>query len=54
MSAYYEDLKQLARELQGQFAKVKFTVLEEQMFGVPIYKQDWFRQRRAARSNRAS
>ncbi|MDP2321084.1 MAG: ImmA/IrrE family metallo-endopeptidase [Acidobacteriota bacterium] len=39
---------------KGQFAKVKFTVLEEQMFGVPIYKQDWFRQRRAARSNRAS
>ena len=38
------------------FAKVTFTVLEEQMFGVPIYKQDWFRQRRAARSikNRAS
>ena len=39
---------------KGQFAKVKFTVLEEQMFGVPIYKQDWFRKRRAARSNRAS
>jgi Zn-dependent peptidase ImmA (M78 family) len=39
---------------KGQFAKVKFTVLEEQMFGVPIYKQDWFRRRRAARSNRAS
>src|SRR4029077_12174434 len=26
---------------KGQFAKVKFTVLEEEMFGVPIYKQDW-------------
>jgi Zn-dependent peptidase ImmA (M78 family) len=38
----------------GRFAKVKFTVLEEQMFGTPIYKQEWFRQRRAARSNRAS
>ena len=39
---------------KGRFAKVKFTVLEEQMFGTPIYKQEWFRQRRAARSNRAS
>lgn len=35
---------------KGRFAKVKFTVLEEQMFGTPIYKQEWFRQRRAARS----
>ena len=35
---------------KGHFAKVKFTVLEEQMFGVPIYKQDWFRQRRAQRA----
>jgi len=39
---------------RGHFAKVRFTVLEEEMFGVPIYKQDWFRRRRAARSNRAS
>ena len=34
---------------KGHFAKVKFTVLEEQMYGVPIYKQDWFRQRRTQR-----
>lgn len=35
---------------KGHFAKVKFTVLEEQMYGTPIYKQDWFRQRRAQRA----
>jgi Zn-dependent peptidase ImmA (M78 family) len=32
---------------RGKFAKIKFTVLEEQMFGVPIYKQQWFKARRA-------
>jgi Zn-dependent peptidase ImmA (M78 family) len=35
---------------KGQFAKVQFTKLEEQMFGVPIYKQEWFRQLRARRA----
>lgn len=31
---------------EATFAKVKFTKLEESMFGKPIYKQDWFRARR--------
>jgi hypothetical protein len=35
---------------RGGFAKVKFTLLEENMFGVPIYKQDWFRRARARRA----
>jgi Zn-dependent peptidase ImmA (M78 family) len=30
----------------GAFAKVQFQKLEEEMFGVPIYKQPWFVQRR--------
>jgi Zn-dependent peptidase ImmA (M78 family) len=37
---------------KGQFAKVKFTILEEQMFGVPLYKQEWFRRSRATRPKR--
>lgn len=36
----------------GEFLKVKFQNLEEELFGPPIYKQDWFRERRAARTNR--
>jgi Zn-dependent peptidase ImmA (M78 family) len=35
---------------KGHFAKVQFTKLEEQMFGLPIYKQEWFRQQRARRA----
>ncbi len=35
---------------RGQYAKVKFTVLEERMFGPPIYKQTWFCQLRAKRA----
>lgn len=35
---------------RGKYAKVKFTVLEEQMFGPPIYKQPWFRELRAKRA----
>lgn len=31
----------------GAFAEVQFQKLEEQVFGVPIYKQDWFKRRRA-------
>jgi Zn-dependent peptidase ImmA (M78 family) len=34
-----------------QFAKVQFQKLEEQLFGLPIYKQDWFKRRRASRSS---
>ena len=25
-----------------EFARVQFQKLEEQMFGLPLYKQDWF------------
>lgn len=39
---------------RGKYAKVKFAVLEEQMFGPPIYKQAWFRQLRAKRSKMRS
>ena len=31
------------------FGKVQFTKLEEEMYGTPIYKQQWFRARRAVR-----
>ena len=32
-----------------EFAKVQFQKLEEQLYGVPIYKQDWFKRRRATK-----
>jgi Zn-dependent peptidase ImmA (M78 family) len=32
-----------------KFAKVQFQKLEEQLYGLPIYKQDWFKRRRAMR-----
>ena len=35
---------------EAALAIVKFTNLEESMFGKPIYKQDWFRARRNAKS----
>jgi Zn-dependent peptidase ImmA (M78 family) len=35
---------------QGKFARVKFTQLEEKVFGVPIYKQEWFKRRRALKA----
>lgn len=31
---------------KGEFAKVQFQKLEEQIYGVPIYRQPWFRARR--------
>lgn len=36
---------------EATLAKIKFTKLEESMFGKPIYKQDWFRARRKAKSS---
>ena len=39
---------------RGKYAKVKFTVLEETMFGLPVYKQPWFRMRRAKAKQRVS
>jgi hypothetical protein len=31
---------------EAALAEVKFVNLEESMFGMPIYKQNWFRARR--------
>ncbi len=33
---------------KGQFDKVQFHKLEEEIYGVPIYKQAWFKKRRAS------
>jgi len=46
--------KRLVRLGYGEesvLAAVKFTNLEESMFGKPIYKQDWFRARRNSKSS---
>lgn len=32
---------------RDEFNKVQFKKLEEELFGVPIYKQDWFKKHRA-------
>lgn len=32
---------------KGQFKGVQFKKLEEKLYGVPIYKQEWFRRHRA-------
>ena len=32
---------------RGQFSKVQFQKLEERLYGLPIYKQDWFKRYRA-------
>lgn len=34
---------------KGEFAKVKFQKLEEQIHGVPIYRQPWFKARRRSK-----
>lgn len=34
---------------RGQFAKVQFQKLEEEIYGVPIYRQQWFKARRRRR-----
>lgn len=34
----------------GTLEKVKFQNLEQQMFGVPFYKSDWFKARRRAKA----
>jgi Zn-dependent peptidase ImmA (M78 family) len=39
-------LQRLGFVAHGSFSKVQFQKLEEQMFGVPIYKTDWFKARR--------
>lgn len=39
-------LQRLGYVAHGSFVKTQFQKLEEQMFGVPIYKTDWFKARR--------
>lgn len=43
-------LSRLGYFVEGAFAKIKFKNLEESMYGKPIYKQEWFRARRRAKS----
>jgi len=38
---------------EGQFSDVQFQKLEEEVFGLPIYKQPWFRSLRARRALRS-
>jgi Zn-dependent peptidase ImmA (M78 family) len=33
--------------LAGKYNKIKFQKLEEQIYGIPIYKQEWFKKYRA-------
>jgi Zn-dependent peptidase ImmA (M78 family) len=35
----------------GEFAKIQFQKLEEQLYGVPIYRQAWFKARRGKRQS---
>jgi Zn-dependent peptidase ImmA (M78 family) len=46
-------LEQFGFIMMGQFSDVQFQKLEEEVFGVPIYKQDWFKARRARRALRS-
>ncbi len=39
---------------RGAYSKVQFKKLEEEILGVPIYKQPWFKQRRAKKRLRSS
>lgn len=47
----YQGLVKRASFLQfaepGVLDRVQFAKLEEEMFGTPIYKEDWFKMRRA-------
>jgi hypothetical protein len=42
-------LERLGFTPPGQFDGVQFQNLEEQIYGTPVYKQPWFRQRRRTR-----
>ena len=48
-SFFRNGLSGLASSTRGQFAKVQFQKLEEEIYGVPIYRQQWFRARRRRR-----
>ncbi len=43
-------LLRLGFAVAGTLDKVKFQKLEEQMFGVPFYKSDWFKAKREAKA----
>jgi Zn-dependent peptidase ImmA (M78 family) len=45
-------LEWLGLAVPGQFAGVKFQKREEELYGVPIYKQKWFVARRKLRPSR--
>ncbi len=36
---------------RGDYSKIQFKKLEEEILGIPIYKQPWFRQRRAKKDS---
>ncbi len=36
----------------GQFEKIQFQKLEEEIYGPPLYKQDWFKRARARKAAR--
>ena len=38
--------------LKGKYKKVRFQKLEEQLHGLPIYKQEWFKRHRARKKFR--
>lgn len=46
-------LERLGFAEKGSFDKVQFQKLEEQLFGPPLYKQDWFKRARARKSRTA-
>jgi hypothetical protein len=41
-----------SRDVKGVFDKVKFTMVEESLYGKPIYKEPWFKVRRASAKRR--
>jgi Zn-dependent peptidase ImmA (M78 family) len=36
---------------RGEYASIKFQKLEEEIYGPPIYKQEWFKKHRARKNN---
>jgi Zn-dependent peptidase ImmA (M78 family) len=39
---------------RGAFQKIQFKKLEEELFGLPIYKQEWFKQHRSRKKSSKS
>jgi Zn-dependent peptidase ImmA (M78 family) len=38
---------------RGAYEKIQFKKLEEELFGLPIYKQEWFKRNRARKSSKS-